>query len=286
MTTRLSLPQGAPQADAGPPAPSALTHQEFSAFQRWFHDVAGVRLGEDKQPLVSGRLAKRVRDLQLPSYGAYLELLRGRRDPDELHTALDLLTTHETYFYREPKHFEFVRDKLIPGHPPGRPFRAWSAACSTGEEPYTLAMVLAEHLPGGAFEVLATDISARVLRDAERGVYEMSRARDLPKDLLHRHCLRGVRTQEGSLQVSPDLRQRVKFMQVNLNQSLPDLGAFDVIFLRNVMIYFDAGMRQKVVANLSPCLRSGGHLIIGHSETLNSVVTDLRPVSASIYRRP
>jgi chemotaxis protein methyltransferase CheR len=260
-----------------------ITAEEFAAFQRWLYQTAGVKLSDEKRTLVCSRLNKRLRVQRKASYGEYLRLIQA--NPAELRIALDLLTTHETYFYRESKHFDFLRERLVPAHPPGRLFRAWSAACSTGEEPYSIAMVLAEHLTG-TFEVLGSDISERVLEDARRGVYETSRVKDLPRQYLTKYCLKGVRSQEGMILIEPVLRERVQFRQVNLIGRISDLGVFDVIFLRNVMIYFDTETRRRVVNGLIPCLRGGGHLIVGHSENLAGLGLALRQVSSSIYQRP
>lgn len=269
---------------AGNPG-SQIRDQEYAAFQKWIYAVAGIRLSDDKRTLLTGRLAKRLRARGISTYEGYLALLM-QGDADELQIALDLITTHETYFWREPRHFEFLRDQVLPEHDQTRFFRIWSAACSTGEEPYTLAMILADRLGIGGFEVLASDISSRVIEDAQRGIYEMSRARDLPRAYLAKYCLKGVRSQEGLMLVQSELREKVRFCQVNLNQDLPELGIFDAIFLRNVMIYFDAEMRRRVIARLIPHLRQGGYLFIGHSETLNNVTTELSPIAAAVYQKP
>jgi chemotaxis protein methyltransferase CheR len=263
----------------------ALNDQEFAQFQRFIFDAAGISLSNAKKALVSGRLAKRVQHHQLASYGAYLKLLASGHAPDEVQAAVDLLTTNETYFFREPKHFELLR-RLATAAPRGQPFRVWSAACSTGEEVYSLAMVLEDCLGPGAWEVLGTDISTRVLERARRAHYPLERTRNIPPGYLKRFCLRGMDDQHGTLLIQRPLRERVRFTQVNLNVALPALGSFDVIFLRNVMIYFNARTKREVVGRVVSLLKPGGCFCIGHSETLNDISDALEQIAPSMYRKP
>lgn len=263
-----------------------LRASEFTQFQTWLYGRAGIYLGENKKALLASRLATRVRDHGLADYGAYFRLITSVEGLSEAQMALDLLTTNETYFYREPKHFEFLREQLLARPRSGRPFRIWSAACSSGEEPYTMAMLLAETLDGTPWEVVASDISTRMLDKAGRGHYPMERGRNLPRELLERYCLKGIGNQAGTFLVERSLRERVKFVQVNLNAALPRMGEFDVIFLRNVLIYFDMPTKRKVIDRLVPNLRRGGHFIISHSESLNGVNDTLELLSPSMYRKP
>lgn len=264
----------------------SITDREFSQFQSMIFEVAGISMSASKKPLVSGRLAKRVKHHGLDSYDAYFRMLMQGGSEAELQVAIDLLTTNETYFFREPKHFDFMRDKVLPNRRPGKPFRLWSAASSSGEEPYSLAMLLSDVLGEAPWEIVASDLSTRVLEKARSGVYPMERAEDIPKHYLSRFCLKGTGNQEGNFMVSRELRGRVKFMQVNLNESLPKLGEFDVIFLRNVMIYFNNETKRQVVGRMIPLLAPGGHLIVGHSESLNGVTEALKVVAPSVYRKP
>lgn len=264
-----------------------LSDRDFAGFQRLVKSLAGIHLAPAKKALVCGRLAKRLRQLQLDGYGAYLSLLQSGTHQNEVQVALDLLTTNETHFFREPRHFSFLRELAqARGRQSGAGFRVWSAACSSGEEPYSIAIVLAEVLGDKAWEVLASDISTRVLEQARLARYPMARAQSIPEAVLRRFCLRGVGTQEGSFCVLPDLQARVSFRQVNLNVPLPSVGQFDVIFLRNVMIYFDATTKRQVVGRLLSALRPGGFLLVGHSETLNGIADQLRILSPSIYQKP
>jgi len=267
-------------------AVTAINDQEFSQFQKLIHQLAGIHLSSAKKALVSGRLAKRLIQHNLDSYGDYFKLLTASHNVAELQVAVDLLTTNETYFFREPKHFDFLRTHILAKHKPGNLFRVWSAACSSGEEPYSIAMVLADHLGDGQWEVAASDISTRVLEKACVGHYPMDRTDGISREHLSRYCLKGVGAQENTLLVDKKLRSRVNFMQVNLNQPLPSLGGFDVIFLRNVMIYFDQETKRQIMQRMLPLLKPGGHFLISHSETLNGVVDTLQMLAPSIYRKP
>jgi len=266
---------------------NTLSDVEFGRFQRFIYDAAGITLSSAKKALVCGRLSKRLTAHRLSSYSEYYDLLASGHAAEEVQTAVDLLTTNETYFFREPKHFELLRsvarDALAARAPS---FRVWSAASSSGEECYSMAMVLADCLPGINWEVVGTDISRRVLQRARAGHYPMERARNIPQPYLKRFCLRGMGEQEGTLLVERALRQRVSFAQVNLNTDLPQLGTFDVIFLRNVMIYFNAETKRQVVGRVLSLLKPGGHFCIGHSESLNDISDAVVQLAPSIYRKP
>ena len=265
----------------------SITDHEFSQIRELLFRIAGINLAPTKKALVCSRLGKRLKQFDLDSYGAYYKLLESGNEPSELQTAVDLLTTNETYFFREEKHFEFLVDKVLPKVSSyQKPFRVWSAASSTGEEAYTTAMVLADRLGEKPWEIVASDISTKVLDKARMGRYPMERAKKIPRDYLTRYCLKGVGSQEGTFMIKPALRRRVSFSQVNLNGVLPDLGEFDVIFLRNVMIYFDAPTKRQVVSRIISHLRSDGYLMVGHSESLNGINDTLRTVLPSLYQKP
>jgi chemotaxis protein methyltransferase CheR len=264
--------------------PGTLSDQEFRLFRDLMYKLAGISLSDAKKQLVAGRLARRLRQLELESYGDYFKRLQ--KDGGEMQTAVDLLTTNETYFFREPKHFDFLRNHALPGLKGGGNVRVWSGACSSGEEPYTIAMVMAEVLGGRPWEIVASDLSIRVLDKAKEGRYTMEDAEGIPRPLLAKYCLKGVGSQEGSFMMKPELRGRIKFRQVNLNVALPDLGQFDVIFLRNVMIYFDLETKRQVIRRLLPLLRPGGYFMLSHSENLNGISDALKTVQPSIYRKP
>ncbi|MDB6087950.1 MAG: SAM-dependent methyltransferase [Gammaproteobacteria bacterium] len=261
-----------------------ISDTEFGHFQRFIFEAAGITLSDAKKALVSGRLAKRLQACRVANYGDYFRLLMSGESPLELQTAVDLLTTNETYFFREPKHFEFLRRQLKSA-PPAAPLRVWSAATSSGEEAYSIAMLLEDCLPGQTWEVVASDISSRVLERARAGHYSMERIANFPRGYLQRFCLKGRDAQEGTLLIDRRLRNRVRFLQVNLNASLPHLGTFDIIFLRNVLIYFSVETKRKVVARLLGALKPGGYLLIGHSESLIEVSEAVELIAPAIYRK-
>ena len=260
-----------------------LDDREFKQFRDFIHAAAGISMSPAKKQLVAGRLGKRVRHHALESFGAYLHLIG--QDARERQVAVDLLTTNETHFFREPRHFDALRDKMLPRAPLGRPFRVWSAASSTGQEAYSLAMVLAEQMGRAPWEVFGSDISERVLDQARRGQYDASLTREIPAPLLRQHCLKGVGAQAGTFIIDPALRARVTFAHINLNATLPAVGEFDVIFLRNVMIYFEPATKRQVVARLLSTLRPGGWFVVGHSESLNGIAEGLTAVVPAVYRK-
>lgn len=261
-----------------------LSEDEFGLFQKMIYETAGIHLANTKKPLVSGRLAKRVKHYGLSSYGEYFKLLSSGGN-GELQMAVDLLTTNETFFFREPKHFDFLREHILPHWSTG-PRRIWSAASSSGEEAYTLCMVLAEHSPTDAWEIVGTDISTRVLERARSGQYPMERAKNIPRELLSRYCLKGTGSQDGMFMIGRELRARAEFIHANLKDDLGKLGKFDIIFLRNVLIYFDMETKQFVVSRLLRQLKPGGYIIVGHSESLNGVTDQVKVVVPSVYQKP
>jgi len=235
--------------------------------------------------MVCGRLAKRLQQKRFDNYDDYIRFLASDAGQDEIQVAVDLITTNETYFFREPKHFEFLSKHVLSKWPPGRQFRIWSAACSSGEEPYSIAMMLAEHLGNTPWEITASDLSTRILERAASGHYAMERAANIPREFLLKYCLKGIGSQEGTFVIDPKLKNHINFLQVNLNKPMPPLGEFDLIFLRNVMIYFDMEVKREVIHRMLPHLKQGGHFIVGHSESLNGVTESLTAISPSIYRK-
>lgn len=262
-----------------------LSDAEFTLLRDWVHTHAGISMSSAKKPLVTSRLLKRVTHHGLRSFGDYYRLITSGTVREESQIALDLLTTNETYFFREPKHFAFLRERAVPSRRTGVPYRVWSAACSSGEEPWSIAMTLAELLPDSPWEIAASDLSTRVLERARSAHYAMERAEHIPQALLKKYCLRGVGSQEGTFLIDQSLRQRVQFLQVNLVQTLPDVGMFDLIFLRNVLIYFDLATKAQVVRRLCERLRPGGYFFCGHSESLHGMDLPLSAVQPAIYLR-
>ncbi|MDD1620004.1 MAG: methyltransferase domain-containing protein [Methylococcaceae bacterium] len=280
------MPVSNPEHKMSASGSPVLQKHEFFWIKEYLYKQAGIVLNDSKQALVSGRLDKRLRYHGLTSYSEYFRLFGKPGFEQETLMALDLLTTNETYFFREPKHFDFLAQHFFPQHPAGRPLRLWSAASSSGEEAYTLAMLAAEFSKTRQWEILGTDISHRVLEKARNGLYPLNAAEKIPAPLLKKYCLKGSGEYDGFLLIDSALRSRVSFMHVNLNDTLPNLGIFDVIFLRNVMIYFDIPTKQRLVERIQRYLRPGGYFFISHSESLNGMNADLlQMVSPSVYRK-
>ncbi len=264
-----------------------VTDHEFRSFSQLIHGIAGITLTDAKKALVTGRLTKRLNALGMDTFTQYFKYVTSAQHQDELQYMVDLLTTNETYFFREPQHFKFLRETILPLARNGQTFRVWSAAASNGAEAYSIAMLLADVLKGNvAWEIFGSDISQTMLERARHGLYRMDDAAKIPTDYLKKYCLKGVRDQEGSFLVDSSLRRRVRFENLNLiDENMRKPGEFDVIFLRNVLIYFDMPNKKRVIENLVPCMKKGGHLIIGHAETLSGVTDALRQVRPTIYTR-
>ena len=266
---------------------ATITDQEFGLFQRLIYKIAGISLSDAKKILLVGRLTRRLAQYELSSFGDYYRMLATGNYPEEVQTMVDLLTTNETYFFREPKHFDFLRNEVIAKRTSPATFRVWSAASSSGEEAYSIAMTLAEAMPDSPWEIVGSDISTKVLSKAVAGHYSLARTEGIPPGYMQKYCLKGVRAQAGTFLIDPELRKKTRFYQINLTHPVDaEIGDFDVVFLRNVMIYFDPETKTKVVHNLFPRLRSGGFLIIGHSETLNGITDRVTSVRPTIYRKP
>lgn len=262
----------------------SLSDIEFQGFQRFILERAGITLSSRKKALVAARLGKRLEAHGVRSYAEYFKILKSGSAPAEVQAAVDLLTTNETYFFRGPNHFDVLRQLALAARGRAEPFRAWSAASSTGEEAYSIAMTLDDCLGSGAWEVLGTDISTRVLARARTGHYSMERIGQIPPAFLRKYCLKGIDEYAGTLLIQRELRSQVRFVQLNLNEPLPVVGSFDVVFLRNVMIYFSEETKRQVVQRLTGTLKPGAHFLIGHSETLNGISDSLEQVAPAIYR--
>lgn len=264
-------------------APPEMGELEFRRFQKLIFEAAGIHLAPTKRSMVAGRLAKRLKALQLPDFVSYVRYVD--LNAEEYQLVVDLLTTNETYFFREPKHFDFLRDQVLQQLPHGHKLQVWSAACSSGEEPYSVAMLLADQLGSKGWSILASDISTQVLARAKLGLYPLTRTEGIPQAYLKKFCLRGVGRETGNLLVDKTLREKVIFAQVNLLEPPHGLPMCDVIFLRNVLIYFQANTKELVITKVIKNLRPGGYLFIGHSETLSGIECGLQQVAPAIYRK-
>lgn len=268
-----------------------INDKDFARFCGFVYERCGITLNDNKRDLVHSRLAKRLRALSLSSYDEYFDLLYKERDNQgEIVNLLDAISTNVTYFFREDKHFTFLVNKVIPelgggSLGSGKRIRLWSAGCSTGEEPYSLAITFSEnlHLPEWDFRILATDLSTNVLRHARQGIYEADRLRNVSDSLRRKYFTAG---RDGSrFRVSEQLATFIKFARLNLMHEFPFKGRFDCIFCRNVMIYFDRPTQEKLVQKFSRFLNPGGYLMIGHSESLTNVEHDLVYIQPSLYRK-
>jgi chemotaxis protein methyltransferase CheR len=263
----------------------AISPKEYQAIRKFIYTAAGIALGDAKQALVTARLGKRLRHYGLSCYADFIALIDDPLHLDERQIVTDLLTTNETYFFREKSHFEFMRQRILPNHTPLQPFRFWSAASSSGEEAYSAAMELAEFFNDNSWSVVGTDISARVLQKASSGHYEQHRIDGIPNDYLRKYCLKGMGVNANTLLIVKDLKQYVSFMKLNLVEPQPQLGKFDVIFLRNMLIYFDQTTKQQIIENIYHRLTPGGYLFIGHSESIKGMHRNLHYVAPTIYQK-
>ena len=264
-------------------SPAEIHANEFELFRRFLYEQAGITLADHKKTLVANRLARRLRHFNLSNYKDYYEIVQT--SADEHRIAIDLLTTNETYFFREPKHFDFLRDRILKQWPSNRKLRCWSAAASTGEESYSLAMLIDSELGITPWDIFASDINHSVLKRARAAHYLMDRIDGIPKHFLKKYCLKGTGEYQGSLLITPRIRKKVTFSPVNLTQPLPQNGKFDLIFLRNVMIYFDSETKEKIINKMSGQLSDGGYLFIGHTESLKAIEHKLVEVTPTIFRK-
>lgn len=265
-----------------------LDDRAFERLARLMHASIGLSFAAAKKPLVSSRLNARVQRLGLADFNDYVALIERDDDGGEFQLAVDLLTTNETYFFREPAHFELLQRTLVQTRPAA--LRVWSAAASFGDEAYSVAMLAADLAQrgqiGADWSVLGTDISERVLRSAVQGIYPQERLRQVSAERLRRHCLRGDGDSDGLVQMQDGLRARVRFGQLNLCAAIEPLGPFDVVFLRNVLIYFDTATKRAVVDRVLTQLRPGGLFFIGTAEGRVACDTPLEPLAPGAFRKP
>ena len=266
----------------------ALHDRTFGRIAELMYQAIGLHLSPAKKALVSSRLAPRIQRLGLDGFDDYANLIESGQDHGEFQVAVDLLTTNETYFFREPAHFELIERELASR--PQAPLSLWSAASSFGDEAYSCAMLLLDLQQQGRigpeWDILATDISDRVLRSAIEAVYPAERLRHVGPQRLQRHCLRGEGDAEGLVQMRPAVRERVRFGQLNLCAPIEPLGPFDVILLRNVLIYFDAATKRQVVDRVLERLRPGGLFFIGTAEGRADSSQPLQQLAPGAFRKP
>ena len=268
----------------------AFGEEDFQALRVLVKSVTGIHLSEQKRELVYGRLARRLRALQLRTFAEYRERLKG--DVQELAELCNAITTNLTSFFREPHHFQYLREHLLAplaADPHGgRRLRIWSAGCSTGEEPYSIAMTLLETLPdAGRWDVriLATDLDSEVLARARRGIYPQERLANVPPERLQRFFIERQEADGPCRQIAPEVAALVTFKQLNLIHALPMRGPLDAIFCRNVVIYFDKDTQRELFARIAPLQRPGDLLFLGHSESLFKVCDSYALIGKTIHKR-
>ena len=267
-----------------------LTHSQFTWISESVKSMCGINLHDGKMALVKARLNKRLRLLGLKDYGEYVEFVKSQPNSTETQAMLDALSTNLTAFFREPRHFDFLRQVVLPAmkQADNRKIRIWSAGCSSGEEAYSIAITLAESLPDIAewdVGLLATDISNTALGRARQAVYSRDRVSEMTPALLKKYFCPAIENAQKAYQVRDFIREKVNFARLNLVEAWPMKGRFDVIFCRNVMIYFDKHTQERLIARLAAQLAPGGYLFIGHSESLAGVKHELNYVQPTIYQR-
>lgn len=266
-------------------SPAALTSRDFAKIQTLVYQRAGIDLREGKEALVQARLGKKLGESGFRSYAEYLANIEADKTGESLVALIDALATNYTYFFREPAHFNLLRDTILPKLAARPSVDIWCAAAATGEEPYTLAMLLLE-ICGGASRVIATDISTRALETAQQGIYAAERFESVPDAMLHKYWLRGHGKSVGYYKAKPQLAAAVEYRRLNLIEPFTFRSAFPIIFCRNVMIYFDKPTQQRVVSRMNQFLQPGGYLFVGHSESLSAAHHSLEYAGPAVYRKP
>jgi len=271
-----------------------ISTRDYARLCSLIYDKAGIRLGSDKKTMLEVRIKRRLKALDLHSYSQYCDyLFEPRGQKEELVPLIDVVTTNKTDFFREPKHFNFLVETALPEltaqNAAGRPLLIWSAGCSSGEEPYTLAMILSEYgqtHPGFRFRILATDISTDVLAKAEMGVYSNDVVAPVPPALKRKYLMVSRDRGSNRVRIVPELRRMIEFRRLNFMDADYRIGEkADIIFCRNVIIYFDRATQEKVLQKLSRHLLPHGYMFVGHSETLHDMDLPLTPVAPALYKR-
>ncbi len=279
-------------------APGAVTlsDADFRRLASFIQTELGIRMPETKRVMLESRLQKRLRRFGFDSYKAYVDFVfssEGRES--ELINMIDAVTTNKTDFFREAEHFEYLVGKILPeaeardGAGIARPLSIWSAGCSTGEEPYTIAMVLEERRllnPRFSYRIFASDLSTQVLDKAREAVYDAAKAEVVPLSFKKRYMLRSKEKDRNLVRMKPEIRARVSFARINfMDERYPVDESFDVVFCRNVIIYFERAIQEAILKKLCAHIRVGGWLILGHSETLTGMSMPLRGLAPTIYER-
>ena len=262
---------------------TTLSAHSLAAISNFFYQHSGIRLQPSKRHMVVSRLTREAVRLQCATLNDYVALILAEPQGAEARHAVDVLTTNETYFFRESAHFRHLA-QLLHHDPCTQALRVWSAAASSGEEAYSIAMTLAQHAGARPWEVVGTDLSTRVVAQARQGLYAAERCARITLPDLKRWCLRGEGPHEGQVLMNRELRAKVRFEVGNLLDPMPELGLFDLVFLRNVLIYFEGQAKSQLVANVIRHLKPGAYLYTGHAEPLRGLHHGLQRIEPSIYR--
>jgi len=269
-----------------------LGEKEFKLLSEYIYSEFGIKMPDAKRVMLQGRLLKRIRELNMKSYSEYCDYLFSEDGQNkELYSFLSVVTTNKTDFFREPVHFDFLRQTVLPEYKTGNGglLKVWSAGCSSGEEPYTISVVLNEFKrenPSFNFSIFGTDISANVLQKAAQGVYAENKIDIVPLELKKRYFLRSKDRVNATVRVTPQLQQNLTLRYLNLMDSSYDVNeTFDIIFCRNVLIYFDRNTQEQVINKLCRHLKPGGHFFIGHSESLSSMTVPLQHIKPTIFKK-
>jgi len=264
----------------------------FNKFRVLIYDKTGINLSTEKKELLHARLGKRLRACRIPTFEEYYSLVVNNQQSSEFTHFINSVSTNFTSFFREQAHFDFLRDVIVPkflatNYNNRNSFVVWSAACSSGEEPYSLAMVLDEAFQGTgrSFHITATDISTKVLAQAKKGVYALDRVDKVPDIILRKYFQKGTGRSAGFVRIKDEIRQRVNFLHFNLMDGFPWHGEINVIFCRNVMIYFDRQTQQQLVDKFYQCLAPGGYFIIGHSESISCFKHKFHQNGATVFQK-
>ena len=269
-----------------------ISKRNFDKLARFIYDYSGIKMPPTKLTMLEGRLRRRLRATRHSSFDDYCDFLfnDGGLDQESVYL-IDVVTTNKTDFFREAKHFEYMQTVALPRLADSgvRTIRTWSSACSTGAEPYTMAMVLAEFVEGRSdlsYSVLATDLSTDVLQTARRGIYAEDLVAPVPRDLQKKYVMVAKQQGRRDVRISPKLRSRVGFARMNLmDEKYPVGDTMHLIFCRNVLIYFDKQTQAGVLARLCDCLAKGGYMFIGHSESITGFDLPLKQVSNTVFQR-
>jgi len=262
-----------------------LTNSEFKNIKQIIYTKCGINITIEQKNLLEHKLRKRLKHCTLDCFTQYYNRLNS--DPKELQEMINVVTTNETYFFREMKHFDFLKNTIIPNLKTNS-IRCWSAAGSIGAEAYSAAMVLDDTLPSSKnYEIIHSDINSEVSKDAQKAIYNIKFSSKIPQSYLEKYCLKGYDENNGLFSISQKLKDNITFLLINLIEPVPPhkLGEFDIIFLRNIIIYFDDENKKRIVENTIQRLKQGGYLFMGHSESLHHITNNVKQIQPSIYQK-